>query len=215
MSLMNNPIIVVNANMGSKAHQIGRLIATCTNVLWYNHKDNGEHPWLPCDGILNSEISRFHFDRRFNDNTTIPPVLDYARRSDLPEKPELSYERCQDGQNLLYVTSSGLDESRDYFKGKHLVVLDKNYDRFMKTTWNFRVGKTKKLISELYTEEEVETLLNDTLENYTEHMNSDDFVIGSIDVLLDEDYFNILCRRFDLIFNENEYNKVKEFLETT
>jgi NDP-sugar pyrophosphorylase family protein len=85
----------------------------------------------------------------------------------------------------------------------------------METTWNFRVGKTKKLISELYTEEEVETLLNDTLENYTEHMNSDDFVIGSIDVLLDEDYFNILCRRFDLIFNENEYNKVKEFLETT
>ena len=45
-------------------------------------------------------------------------------------------------------------------------------------------------------------------------MNSDDFVIGSIDDLLDEDYFNILCERFNLIFNEDEYNKVKEFLET-
>jgi hypothetical protein len=201
--------------MASKGHQIGRLIATCSNVLWYNHKDNGEHPWLPCDGILNSEISPFHFDRRFNDNTTIPPALDYARRSDLPEKPELSYERCQDDDNLIYVTSSRLDEARDYFKGKHLVVLNKNYDRFMETTWNFRVGKTKKLISELYTEEEVETLLNDTLENYRKHMNSDDFVIGSIDDLLDEDYFNIFCKRFDLIFNENEYNKVREFLETT
>jgi hypothetical protein len=201
--------------MASKGHQIGRLIATCSNVLWYNHKDNGEHPWLPCDGILNSELNKFHFDRRFNDNTTIPPALDYARRSDLPEKPELSYERCQDDDNLIYVTSSRLDEARDYFKGKHLVVLNKNYDRFMETTWNFRVGKTKKLISELYTEEEVETLLNDTLENYRKHMNSDDFVIGSIDDLLDEDYFNIFCKRFDLIFNENEYNKVREFLETT
>jgi len=212
---MNNPIIVINVNMASKGHQIGRLIATCSNVLWYNHKDNGEHPWLPCDGILNSELNKFHFDRRFNDNTTIPPALDYARRSDLPEKPELSYERCQDDDNLIYVTSSRLDEARDYFKGKHLVVLNKNYDRFMETTWNFRVGKTKKLISELYTEEEVETLLNDTLENYRKHMNSDDFVIGSIDDLLDEDYFNIFCKRFDLIFNENEYNKVREFLETT
>jgi hypothetical protein len=213
---MNNPIIVVNANMGSKAHQIGRLIATCTNVLWYNHKDNGEHPWLPCDGILNSEISPFHFDRRFNDNTTIPPVLDYARRSDLDEEyPDISYARCQGGQNLLYVTHSNLDESHGYFEGKHIVVLDKNYDRFMETTWNFRVGKTKKLISELYTEEEVETLLNDTLENYTEHMNSDDFVIGSIDDLFNIDTFVLMCDKFNLIFNEDEYNKVKEFMETT
>tara|TARA_B100000809_G_C15047202_1_gene497673 strand:- start:445 stop:1104 length:660 start_codon:yes stop_codon:yes gene_type:complete len=219
---MINPIIVVNANMGSKAHQIGRLIATCTNVLWYNHKDNGKHPWLPCDGILNSELNKFHFDRRFNDNTTIPPVLDYARRSNLPEKPELSYERnccpglrCQNGDNLIYVTHSNLDEARDYFKGKHIVVLDKNYDRFMETSWNYKVGKTKKLISELYTEKEVEILLSDTLENYTEHMNSDDFVISSIDDLFNIDTFVLMCDKFNLIFNEDEYNKVKEFMETT
>jgi hypothetical protein len=202
--------------MASKGHQIGRLISSCDNVLWYNHKDNGEHPWLPCDGILNSELNKFHFDRRFNDNTIIPPALDFARRSGLEEEcPDISYARCQDGQNLLYVTHSNLDEARDYFKGKHLVVLNKDSVRFMETSWKFRVGKTKKLISELYTEEEVETLLSSTLENYREHTNSDDFVIGSIDDLLDEDYFNILCERFDLIFNENEYNKVKEFLETT
>jgi hypothetical protein len=85
----------------------------------------------------------------------------------------------------------------------------------METTWNFRVGKTKKLISELYTEEEVETLLNDTLENYTEHMNSDDFVIGSIDDLFNIDTFVLMCDKFNLIFNEDEYNKVKEFMETT
>ena len=213
---MSNPIIVINVNMASKGHQIGRLIASCDNVLWYNHKDNGEYPWLPCEGILNSELNKFHFDRRFADNSTIPPALDFARRSGLEEEcPDISYARCQNGQNLLYVTHSNLDEARDYFKGKHLVVLNKDSARFMETSWKFRVGKTKKLISELYTEEEIETLLSNTLENYREHANSDDFVIGSIDDLLDADYFNILCERFNLIFNENEYKKVKYFLETT
>tara|TARA_B110001454_G_C12588288_1_gene379070 strand:+ start:173 stop:814 length:642 start_codon:yes stop_codon:yes gene_type:complete len=213
---MNNPIIVINVNMASKGHQIGRLIATCDNVLWYNHKDNGEHPWMPCDGILNSELNKFHFDRRFNDNTIIPPALDFARRSGLEEEcPDISYARCQDGQNLLYVTHSNLDEARDYFKGKHIVVLDKDSERFFETSWNFRVGGTKKLISELCTREQVELILTSTLKNYREHMNSDDFVISSVDDLLDADYFNILCERFNLIFNEDEYNKVKEFLEIT
>ena len=213
---MNNPIIVINVNMASKGHQIGRLISSCDNVLWYNHKDNGEHPWLPCDGILNSELNKFHFDRRFDDNTTIPPALDFARRSGFTEEyPDISYDRCQDGQNLLYVTHSKLDEARDYFKGKHIVVLDKNPERFFETSWNYKVGRTKERINRLYTEEQIVSMLSSTLENYREHMNSDDFVIGSIDDLLDEDYFNILCERFNLIFNEDEYNKVKEFLETT
>ena len=212
---MNNPIIVINVNMASKGHQIGRLISSCDNVLWYNHKDNGEHPWLPCDGILNSELNKFHFDRRFDDNTTIPPALDFARRSGFTvEYPDISYDRCQDGQNLLYITHSKLDEARDYFKGKHIVVLDKNPERFFETSWNYKVGRTKERINRLYTEEQIVSMLSSTLENYREHMNSDDFVIGSIDDLLDEDYFNILCERFNLIFNEDEYNKVKEFLET-
>ena len=164
---MNNPIIVINVNMASKGHQIGRLISSCDNVLWYNHKDNGEHPWLPCDGILNSELNKFHFDRRFSDSSTIPAVLDFARRSGLSEDTNISYDMCQNGQNIVYVTHSNLDESREFFKGRHIVILDKNYDRFMKTSWNYKVGTTKKLISELYTEKEVETMLNSTLNNYT------------------------------------------------
>ena len=212
---MNNPIIVINVNMASKGHQIGRLISSCDNVLWYNHKDNGEHPWLPCDGILNSELNKFHFDRRFSDSSTIPAVLDFARRSGLPEDTNISYDMCQNGQNIVYVTHSNLDESREFFKGRHIVILDKNYDRFMKTSWNYKVGTTKKLISELYTEKEVETMLNSTLNNYTEHMNTDDFVISSINDLFNIDTFVLMCDKFNLIFNEDEYNKVKEFLETT
>ena len=138
---MHNPIIVINVNMASKGHQIGRLLASCSNVLWYNHEGNGSVPWEPCNGILNAELSKFHYDRRFADNTTIPPVLDYARRSNLPETPELSYDRCEDGQYLMYVTHSDLDESREYFNGKHVVVLNKDPTRFFETSLNFR-GKT-------------------------------------------------------------------------
>ena len=152
----SNPIIAINVLMASKGHQIGRLVASCRNVVWYDAPTNGEHPWLPSSGILNDELGHFHFDRRFKDDTTIPPALDYARRSGyINERPELNFEKCGYGLNkLIYVTHSKLDEARDYFNGRHLVVLDKNEERFFETSWNYRVGKTKKLVSELYTREE-------------------------------------------------------------
>lgn len=211
--ITQNPIVIINANMGSKAHQIGRLISSCTNLLWYNHERNGKFPWLPCSKILNSEISKFHFDRRFADSTTIPPALDFARRSGLAEHPSIPYNRCQSNQYLLYITHSDLDESRNFFKGNHVVVLNKDVERFFNTTWNFRVGKTKALISELYTKEEAELMLTNTLINYKANINSNDFVIDTIDDLFDMDNFKSLCKQFSLIFNEDSYNKVQRFLK--
>jgi hypothetical protein len=199
--------------MASKGHQIGRLVASCSNVVWYDAPTNGEHPWLPCNGILNDKLGQFHFDRRFKDDTTIPPVLDYARRSEYPnERPELNFDKCKDGEKLIYVTHSNLDEAKDYFKGKHLVVLDKSEERFFETSWNYRVGKTKKLMSELYTREECIQALNDTKNNYIEHMDANDFTINSVDDLLDEDIFKLFCNKFNLIFNKQDYDKVKDFL---
>ena len=199
--------------MASKGHQIGRLVASCSNVVWYDAPTNGEHPWLPCKGILNDKLGQFHFDRRFKDDTTIPPVLDYARRSEYPnERPELNFDKCKDGEKLIYVTHSNLDEAKDYFKGKHLVVLDKSEERFFETSWNYRVGKTKKLMSELYTREECIQALNDTKNNYIEHMDANDFTINSVDDLLDEDIFKLFCNKFNLVFNKQDYDKVKDFL---
>ena len=209
----SNPIIVINVLMASKGHQIGRLVASCSNVVWYDAPTNGEHPWLPCKGILNDKLGQFHFDRRFKDDTTIPPVLDYARRSEYPnERPELNFDKCKDGEKLIYVTHSNLDEAKDYFKGKHLVVLDKSEERFFETSWNYRVGKTKKLMSELYTREECIQALNDTKNNYIEHMDANDFTINSVDDLLDEDIFKLFCNKFNLVFNKQDYDKVKDFL---
>lgn len=209
----SNPIIAINVLMAAKGHQIGRLVASCSNVVWYDAPTNGEHPWLPCNGILNDKLGQFHFDRRFKDDTTIPPVLDYARRSEYPnERPELNFDKCKDGEKLIYVTHSNLDEAKDYFKGKHLVVLDKSEERFFKTSWNYRVGKTKKLMSELYTREECIQALNDTKNNYIEHMDENDFTINSVDDLLNEDTFKSFCNKFNLIFNKQDYDKVKDFL---
>jgi len=213
-----NPIIVVNVNPGSKGHQIGRLISTCDNILWYDHETNGTHPWEPCSNILNSEISRFHYERRFADNTTVIPVLDYARRIGLPDTPELSYDRCQDGDNLLYVIHSKLDESRDYFKGQHVVVLNNDPERFFRTTWNFRGGKghgkNKKLVSDMFTKEEVVTGLTENVNNYRNNINSDDFVIDSADELFDMDNFKSMCEKFGLIFNEQAYKRTIKFLRS-
>ena len=65
-----NPIIVINVNMGSKGHQIGRLISTCDNIAWYDHADNGEQPWLSCKNILNAELGRSTSSITIIDNDT-------------------------------------------------------------------------------------------------------------------------------------------------
>ena len=56
-------------------------------------------------------------------------------------------------------------------------------------------------------------MLINTLENYETNVNSNDFVIDTIDDLLDIDNFKLLCEQFSLGFNEDNYNKVIEFLK--
>ena len=206
-----NPIIVINANMGSKGHQIGRLIASCSNVKWYDHEWNGSNPWEPCKHILNHEHSIFHFDRRFSDDTTLPPVLDFAERSNHVDQ-KIPYEQLDKNQNFLYITHSKLDEARSYFNGKHLVVFDKDIKRFFDTSWKFKVGKTKTPISELYTVKQAKAMLKGVLDSYTTHVSNEDFTIRSVDDLLHKDMFKMLCSKFKLNFNEIEYNKVCKFI---
>lgn len=203
-----NPVIVINVNMGSKGHQIGRLVSSCSNITWYDHPGNGNNPWEPCNNILNAELSGFHYDRRFADNSTIPPVLDFSRRSGLPLRPVIEYK----DRLLTYVTHSKLDEAREYFNGKHLVVLNKDIERFMNTSWNFKVGKTKQSISELYTADQVVELLDINYTNYKENITVDDFVIESVEDLFDMNIFKAMCNKLNLTFNEDAYVRVKEFI---
>ena len=209
--MKTNPIIVVNALMGSKGHQIGRLIASCSNVRWYDHPWNGASPWEPCSHILNHEYSKYHFDRRFSDDSTIPPVLDFAERSNHQEQ-KIPYENLKAGEYLLYVTHGDLGESRKFFKGQHLVVFNKDIKRFFETSWHYKVGKTHTQISELYSVQEAKDMLQGVLNSYTAHISSGDFAIHSVEDLMNVDMFKMLCSKFKLEFNEIEYNKVSKFI---
>ena len=55
-------------------------------------------------------------------------------------------------------------------------------------------------------------MLYSNLFNYKEHMTEDDFVIESVDDLLDMDTFKKLCSKFGLQFNEQNYVKVRNFI---
>ena len=43
-------------------------------------------------------------------------------------------------------------------------------------------------------------------------MDANDFTINSVDDLLDEDIFKLFCNKFNLVFNKQDYDKVKDFL---
>ena len=78
-------MIVINAPMGAKGHQMGRLLASCDNVAWYNTKGNGEHPWLPYTEMYGKDLNftKYHWNRCFKNGTKVIPVLDMAERQGL------------------------------------------------------------------------------------------------------------------------------------
>ena len=75
------------------------------------------------------------------------------------------------------------------------------------------MGKTRSLISELYTVEEAKAMLKGVLDSYTTHLSGDDFAIHSVEDLLNIDMFKMLCSKFKLDFDKNAYNKVCKFID--
>lgn len=149
---MLNNFITINFVPGGRGHQIGRLLSSCDNVSWYDYYRNGRHPWIPGDGTSMTEISKFHFDRRFMgasgvgvDRYTIPPVLDIASRNGYPEYPlddMMEWNTKLDSKKAVYPLNCGLDVCKQFFSdSKHLVVIntdiDSLVDRFIKTTAKF------------------------------------------------------------------------------
>jgi len=241
-------VIVINFCMGSRGHQIGRLVASSPSVKWFNYaredknEGNGWHPWLPAYGIDNADLSKFHFNRRYSgakgwgvDDYTLPPVLDMARMNGAKnERPTEVFDiwlAKTFPQNIMYPTHGDLDESHDFFRGKHIVVLETDIDRYLATSSRFMVGNKlsgeKESMKEKWQREHyndftyglksyktyVEELLAKKKENYLKHITPDDFVINSIDDLLDEDGFKFMCQQFDLEYDVNRFMKVHDFVK--
>jgi hypothetical protein len=242
---MYQNIIPINVMFGGRGHQIGRLVASCSNVLWYDHFKNGKFPWLPASSNESSNISKYHFDRRFHkslgvgvDEFTVPPVLDIAIRNGYDPEPidsMINWSNKISPNNIVYPLHSPLDISKSFFNNsKHIVVLTSDIDalvkRYIATTAHFvysypdPVNKNSFLKKTFYQkwseenhnesfEEWVKTMLTTSLNNYENNITADDFVLDDPAELLHESVFLKLCSKFDLIFNEENFYKVKQFVE--
>ena len=74
--MKTNPIIVVNALMGSKGHQIARLIASCSNVRWYDHHWNGANPFARnyarfVDSVKNSTLTSSRYQLKHQSKSPV------------------------------------------------------------------------------------------------------------------------------------------------
>lgn len=232
-------IIPITFVPGAKGHQIGRLISSCDNVVWYNHFKNGDRPWLPAMGMDMGNISKFHFDRRFRgalgqgiDEFTVPPILDMAERNQcaIDEIQAMNdWSEKLFPHHFVYPLHSRLDLSKKLFKNvKHLVVLSNNIDdlvdRFIKTTANFVYSYNDPQKRTFYQHfidlkldieyrDWVKNYINSLLNNFKNCIEGHDHVIEDVLQLCDLREFEKLCRHFNLQFNEQNYIKVCEFIK--
>jgi len=224
--------IIINAPFGARGHQLGRLLCSCDNVLWYDHFKNGSQPWLPSFG-LGKTFSKYHFTRRFEgayglgtDEHTVPPVLERAAATGSEQRP---VELLKDWANKVYpnklvlVLHDHLDVTKSLFQNaKHIIIRPDNIDdvvaRLDKVGADYRWGKNPiQTLREAYTkdnktfEENIKLVIQETVASY-DQASENDIVIESIDDIIDIDNFIKVCDKFDLTINYDNFNKVVDFV---
>ena len=225
--------------MGAKGHIAGRLLATCDNVAWYNHKKNGENPWNAYNDSYDPNCTLFHFTRRFFGanskgvcSRTVPPVLDIAERANLTytNSSILKWKRDLYPLNFIYPIHGKLSSTRSFFSpAKHLVIIPDNIDslvdRFFKTSFYYTVNPKEKSITfkDKYetiskktnrtVKECVEQDLLKTITEFNANKTNTDICINNVDNLLDLDYFLTVIKQLNLEFNREDYLKTVKFIK--
>ena len=224
--------LIINAPMGCKGHQVGRLLASCDNVLWYDHFKNGSQPWLPSYG-LGKTFSRYHFNRRFEgaygrgtDQYTVPPVLERAEAHNTdvhPEEQLLEWSKKVYPNNLLVVTHAKLTDSKKLFpNAKHLIVYPQNIDdvieRLKIVGADYRWSRNPQLtLQEAFTQDgqtfetSIKQFIQDIVTTY-DLADSNDIVIHDAEDLCDPVIFADCCDKFNLDINYDNYEKVLNFV---
>ena len=224
--------LIINAPMGCKGHQVGRLLASCDNVLWYDHFKNGSQPWLPSYG-LGKTFSRYHFNRRFEgaygqgtDQYTVPPVLERAEAHNTdvhPEEQLLEWSKKVYPNNLLVVTHAKLTDSKKLFpNAKHLIVYPQNIDdvieRLKIVGADYRWSRNPQLtLQEAFTQDgqtfetSIKQFIQDTVTTY-DLADDNDIVIHDAEDLCDPVIFADCCDKFNLDINYDNYEKVLNFV---
>ena len=223
-------MIVISAPMGAKGHQVGRLLASSDDVVWYNNVANGEHPWQPyvekeLYGI-DANFTKFHWNRRFKDGLSIPPVLDMAERQGLYtgkyEALKGPIEQFQP-KHLMYALHGPLDKTKAFFEGaKHIVIIPKDkarlLARYCQTSAKYYVNpeEKSKTFYDLFEGNYMNMLehLERVIDNYSRFVSEDDIIITDPDKFFTEENFKKVCNKFELSFNKTNFDKVLNFLKS-
>ena len=225
--------IIINAPMGARGHQLGRLISSSTDVLWYDYFKNGTNPWNPSLGI-GKTVSVFHYDRRFKnsfgtgiDNFSVPPVLE--RATNIGEEP-YPYALLNDWSKKIYpkhitfVVHDTLQNSKKLFpNAKHIIVIPPDLDFLLERLEDVGADyvyqkNPKKTLKESWKEpnktfkESARVRIQETINSY-QYANENDIVINNLTDLLEENNFIELCNQLGIRFNEERFLKTKQFLK--
>jgi len=219
--------ITINAPMGAKAHQLGRLIASCDNVLWYNYKGNGTNPW-EFYNEKDAGFTKFHFNRRFAGATghgvcskTIIPI---GSKNDAPINEQCSIINmwCEtiSPKNFVYPLHEPVKLTRKIFlNSKEIFIipdLDIVFERFMKTSYHYFISGEKKdtTIGKQFNydttaiKESLKNKIIDLKDNYNKNV----YVVNDVKDMLDKTKFKELCKHFDLDFNLECFTAVKSII---
>jgi len=217
--------IVINAPMGAKAHQLGRLIASCSDVVWYGHKQNGIYPWKPYTADKN--FTHFHFNRRFagasekgfcenslykigiNNNNSLPEQAQYINEWSNKISPDY----------LVYPTHETVEVCRQVFKNSKEVFIipdiDACVERFMKTTSKYFVSSSDKSYTFgdmfLNNKENVRKHIQSKCNNLEQNLDSNVYVVKDVNTLKEKDTFVEMCQFLEIKFTE-DYYKVVDFI---
>ena len=215
--------IVLNAPMGAKVHQLGRLIASCSNVVWYNHDKNGNNPWNAY--TADEKFTPFHFNRRFagasesgfcknslykigvNNNKSLEEQAEYIGTWNNYIAPNY----------FVYPTHEPVEVCRQVFKySKEVFIIpdvDACVDRFMQTSINYFVSASDKsyTFGDMFfnSKENVRKHIQSKCNNLEQSLNSNVYVVEDVNTLKDKDTFKKMCKFLELDFNDNYYNVVE------
>ena len=238
-TMVENNCILINFPQGAGGHMLGRMIASCDNVAWYDHEQNGLKPWLPYNVPEDIGFSKMHFNKRFagasgkgKDELRIPPILNTAKRRGITTTKEdmQKWKQKLSPNNFVYTNHELLDETKELFDpAKYIVVIPQDIDllieRWMRSSYYYFIDPKDKtyLARDLYKDKAKEqgitmkqALRNDfevQLSNYKEHITDRDILVEEIQDVLDFDYFTDICNKLDLVVNETNYSKCRTLFE--
>lgn len=213
--------------MGAKGHQLGRLVASCNDVLWYDHDRNGRTPWEPYNDV-DVNFTKFHFNRRFNGavgygicEKTIPPILSKSDQTLEYQKQQIElWSNKLSPNKFVYPLHDSVNDVRlvcNTWREIFIIPdIDKCLDRYMRTTAKYFVRSDDKTFTygDYYSNDEqlIREHIIDKVQDLKNNITENVFVINDVRELLDINNFKKLCYHLELDFNFDSFSAVQRMI---